>query len=581
MEILKGIPVSSGIAIEEVFRLSFPKEDKLQRYFSGEDVRTELQRFENAIEETKAEIKGRQGLVPEEIRGVFDFHIAVMSDEKSFLAPVKKLISKRNITPEYAVHKVLTKFREDFQQVADDYFALRLADIQDVEMRLLSTLKQTRSDEVVTIDRRMIVAAHDLTPSQAITLSKEKVAGFVTDVGGATSHTALIARSLGIPAVVGLGNLMNVIVPGDLLIVDAMKGVVIVSPDEATLAKYRQAIKDREKFEIELREELAGTVAVTMDGEVVELHANVEFPEEIAPAITVGATGVGLFRTEFLYTMVGHMPTEEEHYAAYRMSLRALDGKPLVIRSFDFGADKFPEIVGGEREANPFLGCRSIRLSLEETGMFRTQLRAIVRAADEGDIRVMFPMITSIEEITRASYIFADVQNELVASGAVKEKKIPIGMMVEVPGTALMAEKFADYVDFYSIGTNDLTQYTLAVDRGNQRIANLFQPGHPAVLKLIHSVVIAARRKAKLVSCCGEVAGDPRFTLALLGMGLRSLSMPTMSIPEVKKVIRSTTIRGSKLIWRQISEMSSASEIMNFLVARTRKIIPSLAAASV
>jgi phosphotransferase system enzyme I (PtsI) len=423
------------------------------------------------------------------------------------------------------------------------------------------------------LDREVVVIAHDLLPSQTVLLDKRKVKGFATDVGGRTSHTAIVARAMGIPAVVGLGNITAEITGGDPVIIDGNRGVVIINPDEEQLAEHREYGQRLVQFETEL-EKLRDLPAETRDGHRVQMCANIEFPEEVDDALTRGAEGIGLYRTEFLYLAGEHEPSEEDHYRAYRDALRRLNGKPLVIRTLDLGADKYTQAKQTNPERNPFLGDRSIRMCLHDIPMFKRQLRAILRASMLGEVRIMFPMITTIMELRQATMVFRDVMEELEDEGVDCRRDIPIGAMIEVPSAALMAEAISREVAFFSIGTNDLVQYTLAVDRTNERVAGLFLPAHPAVLKLIRDTINAAARNNINCSVCGEMAGEPLYTLLLLGLGLKIFSMNAPDIPEVKKIIRSTTMEHARWVAQQVMSYESERQVMHFLREETRKLLP-------
>jgi phosphotransferase system enzyme I (PtsI) len=399
------------------------------------------------------------------------------------------------------------------------------------------------------------------------------VKGFATDVGGRTSHTAIVARAMGIPAVVGLGNITNEVSGGDVVIIDGGRGVVIINPDEEQRVEHVEAERKLVRLEKDLRA-LSPLPAETKDGHVLSLQANIEFPEDIDGALSQGAQGIGLYRTEFLYLASDHEPTEQDHYTAYADALHRLGGLPLVIRTLDLGADKYSQAKAANPERNPFLGDRSIRMCLHDIPMFKRQLRAIMRVTVLGDVRIMFPMICTLMELRQARMVLNDVMEELEDEGVPFRRDIPVGMMVEVPSAALMANQFAKEVNFFSIGTNDLIQYTLAVDRTNEKVAGLFCPAHPAVLSLIRDVIRAGTRNSIPVSMCGEMAGDPLYTLLLLGLGLSTFSMNGPDVPEVKKIIRSTTTDHAKQVARRVMSFDSERQVMHFLREETRKIIP-------
>jgi phosphoenolpyruvate-protein phosphotransferase (PTS system enzyme I) len=400
------------------------------------------------------------------------------------------------------------------------------------------------------------------------------VKGFATDVGGRTSHTAIVARAMGIPAVVGLGNITAEVNSGDTIIIDGHHGVLIINPDAEQLVEHRETEKRRVVVETQLAE-LLHMPGRTLDGHEVALMANIEVPEGIDEAVDRGAQGVGLYRTEFLYlTREDGEPSEEDHYEAYVESLRRLHGKPLVIRTLDLGADKYTQSKQASPERNPFLGDRSIRMCLHDIPMFKRQLRAIMRASTQGDVRIMFPMISTLMELRQAKMVLYDVMEDLEDEGIEFRREIPIGMMIEVPSAALMADSFAKEVNFFSIGTNDLIQYTLAVDRTNEKVAGLFCPAHPAVLKLVRDVIRIGQRHNISVSVCGEMAGEPLYTLLLLGLGLTLFSMNGPDIPEVKKIIRSTSMEHARQVARRVMSFDSERQVMHFLREETRKLVP-------
>ncbi len=576
MEIKKGIGVSPGVVISTAIVLD--AEDLLipKRNVEPELAENEVKRFHEALAVSIAELKklrddttSKHG---KEIGGIFDFHLGILHD-KSILSQIDKEIRTKHATAEYAVAQVCRKYANTFAQMTDKYLSERVKDIYDIERRILHTLIGQKREDLLHLQRNVVVIAHDLLPSQTAALDKVHVRGFATDVGGRTSHTAIVARAMGIPAVVGLGNLTSEVSGGDTVIIDGTNGVVIVNPDVDQLEEYREFERRNVAAEIQLST-LRDLPGETTDGHHVLLQANIEFPGEIDDAVARGAQGIGLYRTEFLYLSSDHEPTEEEHYVAYVEALRRLNGKPLVIRTLDLGADKYTQAQMASPERNPFLGDRSIRMCLHDIPMFKKQLRAILRASLLGDVRIMFPMICTLMELRQARMVLRDVEEELEDEGVEYRSDIPIGMMVEVPSAALMANQFAKEVNFFSIGTNDLIQYTLAVDRTNEKVAGLFCPAHPAVLALIRDVIRAGSRNNISVSVCGEMAGDPLYTLLLLGLGLNTFSMNGPDIPEVKKIIRSTTMEHARQVARRVMSFDSERQVMHFLREETRKIIP-------
>ncbi|MEO6435210.1 MAG: phosphoenolpyruvate--protein phosphotransferase [Tepidisphaeraceae bacterium] len=576
MEIKKGIGVSPGVVIGTAVVLDAEDLVVPKRRVEPEETPAEIERLGKAIAESSAElIELRDGVVAKhgkEIGGIFDFHLGLLRD-RSLLKQIVAEITGNNSSAEYAVSTVTRLNAQTFLQMQDKYFSERVKDIYDLERRVLRHLIGAKREDLSHLTRDVVVIAHDMLPSQTAQLDKLHVKGFATDVGGRTSHTAIVARAMGIPAVVGLGDITAEVSGGDTVIIDGNGGVLIINPDAEQLIEHRELERKQVKFEAELNT-LSALPGRTLDGHELSLWANIEFPDDIEPAIARGAGGVGLYRTEFLYLASETEPTEEDHYKAYAESVRRLNGKPLVIRTLDLGADKQTQARAANPERNPFLGDRSIRMCLHDIPMFKRQLRAILRASTLGDVRIMFPMITTLMELRQAKMVLKDVEEELEDDGIGYRDDMPIGIMIEVPAAAVMASHFAKEVNFFSIGTNDLVQYTLAVDRTNERVAGLFCPAHPAVLGLIRDVIRAGTRAGIGVSVCGEMAGDPLYTLLLLGLGLNTFSMNGPDIPEVKKIIRSTTLEHARQVARKVMSFDSERQVMHFLREETRKIIP-------
>jgi phosphoenolpyruvate-protein phosphotransferase (PTS system enzyme I) len=576
MEIKKGIGVSPGVVISTAVVLDAEDLAIPKRHIEPQQVEAEIDRFRESLARSLAELAALRATMTQkyskEIGGILDFHIGLLKD-RTLTEPIAGAIRGQQVSAEYAVSMVMRKFAGKFQGLTDRYLSDRVKDIYDVERRLLHNLIGQKHQSLQHLSSDVVVIAHDLLPSQTAALDREHVRGFATDVGGRTSHTAIVARALGIPAVVGLGNITSEVSGGDTIIIDGDHGVVIINPDEEQLVEHREAERRQKLRELELRE-LVHLPAVTLDGHAVSLQANIEFPEEVDDAVARGASGIGLYRTEFLYMASTTDPTEEDHHHAYTESLRRLGGRPLVIRTVDLGADKYTQAKNPTPERNPFLGDRSIRMCLHDIPMFKRQLRAILRASTLGDVRIMFPMISTLMELRQARMILKDVMEELEDEGVPFRDDIPVGMMVEVPSAALMSSEFAREVNFFSIGTNDLIQYTLAVDRTNEKVAGLFCPAHPAVLKLIRDVIRAGTRNQISVSVCGEMAGEPLYTLLLLGLGLTIFSMNSPDIGGVKKVIRSTTIEHARHVARKVMSFDSERQVLHYLREELRKIIP-------
>jgi phosphotransferase system enzyme I (PtsI) len=576
MEIKKGIGVSPGVVVGTAIVLD--AEDLLipKRQVDVTHVPHEIERLHQALASSvndlttqRDEVSAKYG---KEIGGIFGVHLGLLGD-KSIVNQVEGEIRDRHATAEYAVSTIMRKYANAFLAMSDKYMSDRVKDIYDIERRVLHHLIGQKHQDLSHLTQDVIVIAHDLLPSQTAALDRVHVRGFATDVGGRTSHTAIVARAMGIPAVVGLGGITSEVSGGDIVIIDGNRGVVIVNPDADQLTEHAEYQRRLVRLDRELRE-LAHLPPLTLDGHAVALQANIEGPADVNDTIARGAQGIGLYRTEFLYLTSETEPSEQDHYNAYIDALERCGGRPLVIRTLDLGADKYTQAQLANPERNPFLGDRSIRMCLHDIPMFKRQLRAIMRSSTHGDVRIMFPMISTLMELRQAKMVLNDVMEDLEDEGVEFRRDIPIGMMVEVPSAALQADAFAREVNFFSIGTNDLTQYTLAVDRTNEKVAGLYCPGHPAVLRLIRDVIRTGQRNNISVSVCGEMAGEPMYTLLLLGLGLTTFSMNGPDIPEVKKVIRSTTYEHAKHVARKVMSFDSERQVMHYLREETRKIIP-------
>ena len=576
MLIKKGIPVSPGIAISRAVVIDAEELPVPRRGVSESAVPSEHERLETAISHSCQDIQRltqkATARVGADLAKIFDFHMAMLQDEQ-LVGQFKQLIQADHVTAEYAVYSVMRQIARVFVEQDNHYFQERVSDIWDLERRILGHLIGKTRAELSHLKHKAAVIAHDLTPSQTAALDPNKIKAIATDAGGSTSHTAILAHALGIPAIVGLEDLTTEINTGDTVIIDGNRGEVIVDPDAAKLMAYRQELRRITEVENQLGK-VAHLPAQTKDGTTINILANIEFSDETTTAIAKGASGIGLFRTEFLFLAETTEPSEEHQYQAYRRAVETLDGKPLTIRTLDLGADKAG--LGEQTERNPFLGCRSIRLCLQNLSLFKTQLRAILRASVHGPVQVMFPLISNIMELRQAKMILGDVKEDLAEQDIDYCDKIPIGMMVEVPSAALQAATFAREVDFFSIGTNDLIQYTVAVDRGNERIASLYSAGHPAVLQLVRDVTRVGTRAGIEVCLCGEMAGQPEFVMILIGLGLRSLSMTPPAIPEVKRIIRSVSVEQCKRVARKVRGFDSDHEVVNYLRNELGKVLPAV-----
>ncbi|HOQ04749.1 MAG TPA: phosphoenolpyruvate--protein phosphotransferase [Anaerohalosphaeraceae bacterium] len=575
MELRKGIAVSPGIAIARAMVIDskdyrIPRRSIMASQRAGEIKRVRLA-FADAIRELD-QIQTAKRIEEGSIRDIFAVHMRFLRD-KRFLKRVTDYIEKELVTAEYAVSAILREIASHFEKVDDVYISERAADIYDIERRLLTHLLGKVAEEVEHLREEVVIVAHDLAPTQTASFNKTFVKGFATERGGRTSHTAIIARSLGIPAVVALEDLMSCVTAQSTVIIDGNRGVVVIDPDEATLEEYRAHARRFTEFEHEL-DGFRDIPAVTRDGVPITLLGNVEFPDEAEVVLQKGGQGIGLYRTEFLYLYGGTEPTEDDHYHAYSEVARLMNGKPIVIRTMDLGADKVPHTNRHPQEANPVLGLRSIRYCLQNLPLFKTQLRAILRASTLGDVRVMFPLITTMQELRQAKMILRDVMEDLDEYGVPYNAQMPVGIMIETPSSALTAGLLATESDFFSIGTNDLIQYTLAVDRGNEHVSTMYSAAEPAVLYLIRSVIHDANKAGIGLSVCGEMASEPEFVMLLLGMGVRMLSMAPPLIPEVKKIVCSVTIEECNLLARKVATLDSQRQIKNLLRDAAGRILP-------
>ncbi|MCK4243916.1 phosphoenolpyruvate--protein phosphotransferase [Candidatus Bathyarchaeota archaeon] len=558
---LKGVSASPNIAIGKAF--VYEKELKFKRRTIDEkEVETELKRLDDVIEKSKKELDKLRDEAVKKIGDkeakIFEAHMLMLQDPALITEAKNKIRSRVNA--EAAVDEVVKKFIAMFERMEDQYMKERAIDVQDVGERLIKNLLGQEFKSLADLDKRTIVIADSLTPSDTINIDKSKVIGFATNMGGVTSHVAIIAREYGIPAVVGLGDVTKKVKTGDLVIVDGGCGTVIIKPDQETINRYKDQMLELEHRRKEL-EKLKDLPAETFDGVRIEIAANLGSPDEVANALANGAEGVGLLRTEFLYQGRRSLPTEEEQFEAYKTIARKMGERPVIVRTLDIGGDKPPSYLDMPKELNPFLGWRAIRISLDRTDIFKTQLRAILRASQYGNLKIMFPMISSVEEVRKSKKILEDVKKELKNEKVPFKENVEIGIMVEVPSAAVIADAFAREVDFFSIGTNDLTQYTLAVDRTNERVTYLFNELHPAVLHLIKNVIDAAHSKGIWTGMCGEMAGKPIATPILLGLGLDEFSMSSMSIPEVKKIIRSIKISDARELAKEALNAATTNDV--------------------
>jgi phosphotransferase system enzyme I (PtsI) len=576
MEIKKGIAVSPGITIAksliidaEDYRIPHRSINPSQRMIEIQRVRNA---FRSAIDELTQLPTESPAIEHPNIKDIFAVHLRFLRD-RSLRRRITDLIQAESVTAEYAVSATLRQIAAHFAKVPDPYISERAADIYDIEKRLLRQLLGGREEDIEHLTEEVAIIARELSPTQTAGFNREFVKGLATDAGGRTSHAAIVARSLGIPAVVAMEDLTELVRGGDMVIIDGNRGIVIVNPDAETIRQYQEYSIGFVELEHRL-DAIKAKPAITRDGVRVTLLGNIEFPQEAEIVLQKGGEGIGLYRTEFLYLNRETEPTEEEHYQAYSQTLEVFKHRPVTIRTVDLGADKYTQRKRFAPEPNPFLGLRSIRLCLQNLTMFKTQLRAILRASVKGDVKVMFPLITNLQELMQAKMILRDVMEDLDEDSIPYRRDIQVGIMVETPSAALTGSTLARAADFFSIGTNDLIQYTLAVDRGNELVSTLYSAADPAVLRLIRTIIQDAHKAQVDLTLCGEMASEPEYIMLLLGMGVRSLSLAPPMLPEVKQIIRSVTMEDCNSVARKILSMNSERQISSYLRDATRKILP-------
>jgi phosphotransferase system enzyme I (PtsI) len=579
MQKLQGIAVSPGIAIGEAMVVDTEGFRIPRRFVSRDAVEDELERLNGAIEAAGMEIENNRDAISRELgsqyAAIFEAHLQMLRDPR-LRSELDGMIRDRHYSPEYAVSRTLRRYAKVFQEVQSSHLAERATDIFDIEKRLLRHLLGRRREELFRITSPVVLMAHNLTPSETANLDRKFVRGFVTEVGGAGSHTAIVAEAMEIPAVVGIGPFLTDVSGGDLVIIDGDNGLVILQPDEETIARYRHEVEQQRTQQARLVE-LRDVPAETACGTRIELLGNIEFPYEVDHCVERGADGIGLYRTEFLYLTSEREPTEEDHVAAYTRVVQTIGDRPVVIRTLDLGADKLSRGATFEDERNPFLGLRSIRLSLRDLPLFRTQLRAILRVSALGQVKIMFPLITTLMELRQAKMVLSDVMEDLEEHAIPFDRSIPVGMMVETPAAVMMMEHFAEEVDFVSIGTNDLIQYTLAVDRTNKEVASLYNSCDPAVLRLIDLTLAATRRAGIPANLCGQMSSNIRYTQLLLGMGLRRFSVAPSTIPDIKRVCRLVRIDQCETVAKRALLQENARDIKNYLKEELKKVDPAYA----
>jgi len=566
MKELKGISGSPGIAIGKIFyyldeNLSVPEFDLVE-----EDVEAEVQRYETALGRAEKELQELKKSTPsglEESR-FLDSHILMLQDP-DFNSKVVEGIRKEKKNAEHMLYSTAKEFIQVFKNLKDPYLRERTVDFYDVSRRVLNHLLYRERISLNDLQEDVILVVHNLMPSDAVAMDKRRVKGIAMDAGGKTSHTAILARAFEIPAVLGLSTITSQVRSGDEIIIDGNSGKVIISPDQETRDRYVNRLKQWQKRESELLT-LNELPAETRDGKLIQLFANVEIPEETDSVIVHGAEGIGLFRSEFLFLDPGGFSTEEEQYHSYSRVLEDMGDLPVTIRTLDVGGDKFiPNMGEALEEKNPLLGWRAIRYCLSHREVFRVQMRALLRASVHGNLRIMFPMVSGVEELDMLLAYLQEIKEELRGEGIPFKEHFPVGIMIEVPSAAVTTDILAHKVDFVSIGTNDLIQYTIAVDRGNEKVAYLYEPFHPAILRLLRMIIDSAHAASIPVNMCGEMAGDPMAAVILLGLGLDAYSMSAFSIPEIKKIIRSVSMADAEEMVGNIMDMRSNKEIDSYV----------------
>jgi len=574
--ILKGIGVSPGIAVFKAQLLATHTDKAVQRTIEASEVPLEIARFEDALISTHDQIRHIQKQVAEvlgdEHASIFDAHMLVV-DDRTFIEDVIRTVKKDLVNIEPVLQTVANRYADMLSKMEDSYLSERAADIRDVTKRIMANLAGKTLDQMAQITEECIVVAHDLSPSDTASIDRDRVKAFVTDLGSSTSHTAIMAKALEVPAVVGLHNITAVVASGDTLLIDGAKGLVFINPTRERLEKYRKRAKDQELILLEL-DTLRDKPPETQDGYLVPITANIELLEELDVVGARGAKGIGLFRTEFLFLGVDVLPDEEAQYAAYVRAAKSQHPSPVVIRTLDLGADKLPVGFSNSNELNPFLGDRAIRLCLSHPELFKPQLRAILRASKYENIRIMYPMVSCVQEVMDANTILRQCMMELSKEGIPFNQDIQIGTMIEVPSAALIADIIAPHVSFFSLGTNDLIQYTMAVDRGNENVAHLYKPTHMAIIRLIDHVVKVSHKHGLWTCVCGQMAANPLLVPLLIGIGVDELSVSPSQAPLIKDVVRKLYYSGAVKLAQKALVSSSAEHVEQICHEMIQEIAP-------
>ena len=578
-KIYRGIPVSAGVCRGKVLLLHQARHVIARRELLAAGIEAEVKRFEQSLVRTRQQITEVQRRVSQTMSSneadIFDAHLLMLED-RVLIEEVIKIIREQKANADYAFHTAADRYIAVLETVQDEYLRERAADLRDLTGRVLDNLLEVKDAfDLKHLTEPCILVGHDLSPSMTAQLDKKYVLGFVTDIGGKTSHTAILARSLDIPAVVGAQNISEELETGDYALLDGYNGTVIVNPTDQTLFEYGQLAKIKASLDEKLRE-VQHQPAVTLDGKAIHLSANIEDQNDIEAVLAHGAEGVGLFRTEFLFINRDRLPTEEEQYEVYRQVAGALKPQPVIIRTLDLGGDKFASHLQLAQEMNPFLGWRAIRFCLAQPEMFRAQLRAILRASAEGNIKMMYPMISGLDELNRANAHVEECKAELRAENIPFAENLEIGAMIEIPSAVLIADTLAKRAKFFSIGSNDLIQYTLAADRTNEKVSHLYEPTHPAILRLIKMTVDAAHANGIWAGVCGEIAGDPILTPLLLGLGVDELSAAPAVLDQVKYIIRRVKLDEARELAAFALTCESPTEIFARCIEFARQTAPSL-----
>jgi len=566
-KLIHGVGASPGIVLGKAFLIERSKVRLPQKRIEADQVEREVDRFLRAIQESRNQlIEIKEKIMDPQVQRhafILDVHVMIL-DDQMLLQDTINTIRKRKVNAEWALDLTLERLDAAFQAIEDEYLRERRSDLHYVSARIFRNLLGKKHDDITKIKGKVIVVAHDLSPADTLQMNLRHVAGFITDVGGRISHTAILSRSLGIPAVVGLERATTLINGGDLLIIDGETGQVVINPTEEVSRDFLDRNQQMKFMEREIHK-YAALPAETQDGVHIRLQANIEMVEEVSAVKLHGAEGVGLYRTEILYLNRKDLPSEEEQFQTYRKLAESVKPGPVTIRTLDIGGDKFLPNYSIGNEVNPAMGLRAIRFSIKETEIFRAQLRGILRASAHGKLRILFPLISGVEEIRQAKAILEEVKRSLVKSRIPFDQGIEVGAMIEIPSASITADILAREVDFFSIGTNDLIQYALAIDRVNEHVSYLYEPLHPAILRIIRGVVHTAHQAGIPVAICGEMAAEPAYFLLLLGLGLDEFSMNPISIPKVKKVLRMARFSETRALVEQTFQFSTAGEIKRYV----------------